>query len=59
MGAWLGARIFRAHDVPQTRQALDMVASIKGDRPPAADHARPRVIVRAAICPSPPLLARS
>ena len=35
VGAWLGARIFRAHDVLQTRQALDMVASIKGDRPPA------------------------
>jgi dihydropteroate synthase len=35
VGAWLGARIFRAHDVRQTRQALDMVASIKGDRPPA------------------------
>jgi dihydropteroate synthase len=35
VGAWLGARIFRAHDVAQTRQALDMVASIKGDRPPA------------------------
>jgi dihydropteroate synthase len=36
VGAWLGARIFRAHDVIQTRQALDMVASIKGDRPPAS-----------------------
>ena len=35
VGAWLGARIFRAHDVRATRQALDMVASIKGDRPPA------------------------
>jgi dihydropteroate synthase len=35
VGAWLGARIFRAHDVKETRQALDMVASIKGDRPPA------------------------
>jgi len=35
VGAWLGARIFRAHDVPETRQALDMVASIRGDRPPA------------------------
>ena len=35
VGAWLGARIFRAHDVAQTRQALDMVASIKADRPPA------------------------
>jgi dihydropteroate synthase len=35
VGAWLGARIFRAHDVLATRQALDMVASIKADRPPA------------------------
>ena len=35
VGAWLGARIFRAHDVRQTRHALDMVASIRGDRPPA------------------------
>jgi dihydropteroate synthase len=35
VGAWLGVRIFRAHDVRETRQALDMVASIKGDRPPA------------------------
>jgi len=34
VGAWLGARVFRAHDVPETRQALDMVASIRGDRPP-------------------------
>ena len=34
VGAWLGARIFRAHDVRETRQALDMVASIKGDRTP-------------------------
>jgi dihydropteroate synthase len=34
VGAWLGARIFRAHDVRETRQALDMVASIKGDRAP-------------------------
>ncbi len=33
--AWQGARIFRAHDVVLTRQVLDMVASIKGDRPPA------------------------
>jgi dihydropteroate synthase len=35
VGAWLGVRVFRAHDVSETRQALDMVASIKGDRPPA------------------------
>jgi dihydropteroate synthase len=33
--AWQGARIFRAHDVLQTRQALDMVSAIRGDRPPA------------------------
>ena len=35
LGAWLGARIFRAHDVRQTRQALHMVAAIKGDAAPA------------------------
>jgi dihydropteroate synthase len=35
IGAWLGARVFRAHDVRQTRQALDMVAAVKGDLPPA------------------------
>ena len=35
LGAWLGARIFRAHDVRQTRQALHMVAAIKGDAMPA------------------------
>jgi dihydropteroate synthase len=34
VGAWLGARIFRAHDVRQTRQALHMVAAIKGDALP-------------------------
>jgi dihydropteroate synthase len=35
VSAWLGARIFRAHQVRETRQVLDMVASIRGDRPPA------------------------
>ena len=35
LGAWLGARIFRAHDVRETRQALRMVAAIKGDALPA------------------------
>lgn len=35
LGAWLGARIFRAHDVRQTRQALDMVAAVKGDLVPS------------------------
>jgi dihydropteroate synthase len=34
LGAWMGARIFRAHDVRQTRQALHMVAAIKGDALP-------------------------
>lgn len=33
--AWLGARIFRAHNVRETRQVLDMVASIRGTRPPS------------------------
>ena len=33
--AWLGGRIFRAHDVAQTRQVLDMVSAIKGQTPPA------------------------
>jgi dihydropteroate synthase len=35
VSAWQGARFFRAHQVRQTRQALDMVASIRGDRQPA------------------------
>jgi dihydropteroate synthase len=33
--AWLGAVVFRAHNVPETRQVLDMVATIRGDRRPA------------------------
>lgn len=32
--AWHGARVFRVHDVAQTRQVLDMVSSIRGWRPP-------------------------
>ncbi|MFF5051744.1 dihydropteroate synthase [Micromonospora sp. NPDC000663] len=36
ISAWLGARVFRAHQVAPTRRVLDMVASIRGDRPPAA-----------------------
>ena len=35
VSAWQGARVFRVHDVAETRQTLDMVASIRGDRPPA------------------------
>ena len=34
VSAWLGARVFRAHQVLETRRVLDMVASIRGDRPP-------------------------
>lgn len=33
--AWLGARIWRVHDVAATRMVLDMVAAIRGDIPPA------------------------
>jgi len=35
VAAWCGARVFRAHEVRRTRQVVDMVASIAGDRPPA------------------------
>jgi dihydropteroate synthase len=35
ISAWHGARVFRAHQVAETRQVLEMVATIKGSRPPA------------------------
>jgi dihydropteroate synthase len=35
ISAWLGARVFRAHQVGPTRRVLDMVAAIRGTRPPA------------------------
>lgn len=35
IAGWLGATVFRAHDVRATRRVVDMVASIRGDRPPA------------------------
>lgn len=35
VAAWLGTYVFRAHDVRATRRVVDMVASIRGDRPPA------------------------
>jgi dihydropteroate synthase len=35
VSAWLGAQVFRAHQVRQTREVLDMVASIRGHRQPA------------------------
>jgi len=38
ISAWQGARVFRAHNVAETRQTLDMVASIRGDRPPAVSR---------------------
>jgi dihydropteroate synthase len=31
IAAWLGARVFRAHDVTATRRALQTVAAIRGD----------------------------
>ena len=34
VAAWLGATVFRSHDVRATRRVLDMVATIRGDRAP-------------------------
>jgi len=51
VAAWLGARIFRAHNVSEVRQALDMTASIRGERPPAAPH-------RGAVLPGNQVRAR-
>lgn len=36
VAAWLGATVFRAHDVRATRRVVDMVAAIRGDRQPVA-----------------------
>ena len=38
VAAWLGATVFRAHDVRATRRVVDMVATIRGDRPPAVSQ---------------------
>lgn len=35
VAAWLGAGVFRAHDVAATRRTLDMVAVLRGDLAPA------------------------
>ncbi|MDP3967393.1 MAG: dihydropteroate synthase [Nocardioides sp.] len=35
VAAWHGARIFRVHEVVETRQVVDMVATIRGDLAPA------------------------
>ncbi|MER7835575.1 dihydropteroate synthase [Streptomyces sp. NPDC096040] len=34
VSAWLGAQVYRVHEVAETRQVLDMVASLAGHRPP-------------------------
>ena len=54
VAAWLGATVFRTHDVQATRRVVDMVATIRGDRDPVRsvrgvrqrDDARPRTIPR-------------
>jgi dihydropteroate synthase len=38
VSAWLGARVYRVHEVAETRQVLDMVAAIAGHRPPAVSR---------------------
>jgi dihydropteroate synthase len=35
VSAWLGARVFRAHHVRETRHVLNTVSVIRGDAPPA------------------------
>lgn len=35
VAAWMGARVFRAHEVLRTRRVLEMVAATAGTRPPA------------------------
>lgn len=44
VAAWLGATVFRTHDVRATRRVVDMVASVRGDRPPTrAERGEPAV----------------
>lgn len=35
VSAWLGARVYRVHEVAETRQVLEMVSAIAGHRSPA------------------------
>ncbi|MCX5011887.1 dihydropteroate synthase [Streptomyces sp. NBC_00555] len=35
VSAWLGAQVYRVHEVAETKQILDMVRTIQGHRPPA------------------------
>ncbi|MEU9571230.1 dihydropteroate synthase [Streptomyces massasporeus] len=36
VSAWLGAQVYRVHEVAETRQVLDMVSAIAGGRPAVA-----------------------
>jgi dihydropteroate synthase len=38
LAAWLGARVFRAHNVSEVRQVLDVVRSVRGERAPAVQR---------------------
>ncbi|WP_236719285.1 dihydropteroate synthase [Wenjunlia vitaminophila] len=38
VSCWLGARVYRVHEVAETRQVLDMVTAIQGTRPPAVSR---------------------
>lgn len=38
VSAWHGARVFRVHEVADTRQVLDMVGAIRSTRPPAVSR---------------------
>ncbi len=43
VAAWLGATVFRTHDVRATRRLVDMVATVRGDRAPRrAERGVPR-----------------
>jgi dihydropteroate synthase len=54
VAAWLGTTAFRAHDVAATRQVADLVASIRGDRPPALTvRGEPQVAPGAALLHGP------
>lgn len=35
LAAWMGAKVFRAHDVQATRRTLDMIATLRADLAPA------------------------
>ena len=57
VAAWLGARMFRAHDVTATRRVLATVAAIRGDQTSRSVGGRSRDgRPRSGSCPSAPLL---